>query len=124
MKIRTKRDRRRRIQLRIRRRVVGTAERPRVSVFRSGVHIYTQAIDDRAGRTLVAASSVEPAVKSLLADGARGSNQAGAAVVGRTLAERLLARGVTRVVFDRGGYLYHGRVKAVADAVRQGGLQV
>jgi large subunit ribosomal protein L18 len=123
MKIKTKRDRRERIRLRQRKRVSGTAERPRLAVFRSEAHIYVQAIDDLTGRTVVAASSVEPAVKSQLGEGARGSNRAGATVVGRVAAERLLEQGLTRVVFDRGGFLYHGRVRAVAEAAREAGLE-
>lgn len=123
MKIETKKDRRRRIHLRLRKRLSGTAERPRLAVFRSEAHIYAQAIDDLAGRTLAAASSVEPAVKAMLTDGARGSNRAGARVVGRVVAERLRQLGITRVVFDRGGFLYHGRVREVAEGAREGGLE-
>ena len=123
MKIKTKRDRRERIRLRLRKRVSGTAERPRFAVFRSEAHLYVQAIDDLAGRTLVAASSVEPDVKGRLVSGARGSNKAGASVVGRIAAERLVAQGIKRVVFDRGGFLYHGRVRAAAEAAREAGLE-
>jgi len=123
MKIETKRDRRERIRLRLRKRMQGTADRPRLAVFRSEAHIYVQAIDDMAGRTLVAASSVEPDIRAKLADGARGNNRAGAALIGRVAAERLKEKGITRVVFDRGGFLYHGRVKAVAEAAREAGLQ-
>ena len=123
MKIKTKRDRRDRIHLRLRKRVTGTTERPRLSVFRSEGHIYVQAIDDMAGRTVVAASSVEPDVKGRLTEGARGNNKAGAGVVGRVVAERLLEKGIKRVVFDRGGFLYHGRVRAVAEAAREAGLE-
>jgi large subunit ribosomal protein L18 len=123
MKIVTKRDRRERIHLRQRKRLRGSADRPRLSVFRSEAHIYVQVIDDGAGRTLAAASSLEPAVKARFGDGARGSNKAGAAVVGRVIAERLLEKGIRRVVFDRGGFLYHGRVRAVAEAAREAGLE-
>lgn len=123
MKIDTKKDRRERIHLRQRKRVQGTAERPRLAVFRSEAHIYAQVIDDLGGRTITAASSVEPAVKAQLAEGARGNNKAGAAVIGRVVAERLKEKGITRVVFDRGGFLYHGRVRAVADAARETGLE-
>jgi len=123
MKIKTKRDRRERIRLRQRKRIAGTADRPRLAVFRSEAHIYVQAIDDLSGCTLVAASSAEPDVRGALADGARGSNVGGAKAVGRVAAERLKAKGITRVVFDRGGFLYHGRVKAVADAAREAGLE-
>ena len=101
----------------------GTPERPRLSVFRSGTHIYVQVIDDLAGRTVAAASSVEPAVKAKLAEGARGGNRKGAELVGKTIAERLKEKGITRVVFDRNGFLYHGRVRAVAEAARHAGLE-
>jgi len=123
MKIKTKRDRRERIHLRLRKRVAGTVNRPRLSVFRSEAHIYAQAIDDLAGTTLVAASSVEAEVKARFASGARGNNRAGADAVGTIVAERLLAKGIKQVVFDRGGFLYHGRVRAVADAARKAGLE-
>lgn len=85
--------------------------------------MYVQAIDDTTGRTLVAASSLEPALRDTMTDGARGSNRAGAAIVGRVVAERLKAQGIDEVVFDRGGFLYHGRVKAVAEAAREAGLK-
>jgi len=123
MRIKTKDDRRKRIKLRLRKRISGTPERPRLSVFRSVSHIYVQVIDDRAGRTLASASTLEPAVKAALTNGARGGNAGGAAVVGRTIAERLKEQGITRVVFDRNGFLYHGRIKAVAEAARQAGLE-
>lgn len=123
MKIKTKWDRRRRIRYRIRKKVSGTAERPRLAVYRSLSHIYAQAVDDRAGHTIASASSLEPAVKALLRGRANGGNVEGAKIVGRVIAERLLAKGITRVVFDRGGFLYHGRVKALADAAREAGLQ-
>ena len=93
--------------------------RPRLSVFRSGKHIYAQVIDDQAGRTLAAASSLEKTLR----EGMRtGADKQAASAVGRLLAERAVAAGVTAVVFDRGAYLYHGRVKALADAAREGGL--
>jgi large subunit ribosomal protein L18 len=123
MKIKTKEDRRDRIKHRIRTRVSGTAERPRLSVFRSLAHVYVQVIDDHSGRTIVAASTTEPALKAAFEGGARGGNRAGAEVVGRTVAERLKEKGITRVVFDRNGFLYHGRIKAVADAARSAGLE-
>lgn len=123
MKIETKKDRRVRIHLRQRKRLAGSAERPRLAVFRSLSHIYVQAIDDATGTTIAAASSTEPAVKALLTDGKRGSNKGGATTVGRTVAERLKEKGITRVVFDRGGFLYHGRVRAVAEAAREAGLE-
>ena len=123
MKIKTKDDRRRRIQLRQRKRISGTTERPRLSVFRSVTHIYAQVIDDLSGRTLVSASSVEPSLKGVFEKDVRGGNLKGAEAIGRTIAERLKEKGITRVVFDRGGFLYHGRVKAVADAAREAGLE-
>ena len=123
MKIKTKEDRRDRIKLRIRKRVAGTPERPRLTVFRSVAHLYVQVIDDRSGHTIAAASSVEPALKATFAAKVRGNNKAGAEAVGRAIAERLKEKGITRVVFDRNGFLYHGRIKAVADAARQAGLE-
>jgi large subunit ribosomal protein L18 len=123
MRIKTKRDRRHRISLRLRKRVGGTSERPRLAIFRSVSHIYAQVIDDQAGTTLVSASTTEPALKAKLTDGAKGGNVAGAKAIGAAVAERLKAKGITRVVFDRGGFLYHGRVKAVADAAREAGLE-
>jgi large subunit ribosomal protein L18 len=123
MRIKTKRDRRHRISLRLRKRIGGTPERPRLAVFRSVSHIYAQVIDDQAGTTLVSASTTEPALKAKLTDGAKGGNLAGAKAIGAAVAERLKAKGITRVVFDRGGFLYHGRVKAVADAAREAGLE-
>lgn len=123
MKIRTKADRRQRIKYRIRKRVRGTAERPRLTVYRSVSHIYAQAIDDAAGVTLAAASSVEPALRAQMSGDVRPGNRKGAELVGRAIAERLQAKGLTRVVFDRNGFLYHGRVRAVAEAARQAGLE-
>jgi large subunit ribosomal protein L18 len=123
MRIKTKEDRRDRIKLRIRKRVAGTTERPRLTVFRSVAHLYVQVIDDRTGHTIASASSVEPSVKGAFATAERGGNKKGAEAVGRTIAERLKAKGITRVVFDRNGFLYHGRIKAVADAARQAGLE-
>jgi large subunit ribosomal protein L18 len=102
----------------VRRRVKITG-RPRLSVFRSGRHIYAQVIDDARGHTLAAASSLE---KELREAGGKGSDKAAAAVIGKLLAERATAAGVKDVVFDRGPYLFHGRVKALADAAREGGL--
>ena len=123
MKIKTKDDRRRRIQLRQRKRISGTGERPRLSVFRSLDHIYAQVIDDLSGRTLVSASSVEPAIKAGFAKELRGGNLKGAEAIGKTIAERSIEKGIKRVVFDRGGFLYHGRIRAVADAARKAGLE-
>jgi large subunit ribosomal protein L18 len=104
---------------RVRKKVLGTAERPRLAVFRSNKHIAAQVIDDRSGRTLAAASSYETDVK---ATGATG-NKATATAVGKLVAERAAAKGVSAVVFDRGGFLYHGRIAAVADAAREAGLR-
>ncbi len=123
MKIETKEDRRDRIKLRLRKRIAGTPERPRLSVFRSSAHIYVQVIDDRTGTTLAAASTAEPSLKGALEKGARGGNVKGAQAVGAAIAERLKAKGITSVVFDRNGFLYHGRIKAVAEAARQAGLE-
>lgn len=123
MRIKTKEDRRDRIKHRIRKRVQGTEARPRLTVFRSISHMYVQVVDDMTGRTIAAASTVEPAVKGTLAKGVNGGNVAGAVAIGKTIAERLIGKGVTRVVFDRNGFLYHGRVKAVADAAREAGLE-
>jgi large subunit ribosomal protein L18 len=108
---------RRRIHKRIRRRVQGTSERPRLAVYRSLKHIYVQVIDDRQGVTLVSASSNE---KSSTAS---GGNLAGAKEIGKLVAERAKEKGIAKVVFDRGGYLYHGRVKALADSAREAGLE-
>jgi large subunit ribosomal protein L18 len=104
---------------RVRKKVTGTATRPRLAVFRSNRHITAQVIDDRSGRTLAAASSVEADVRQVSATG----NKTAAATVGRLVGERARAAGVTQVVFDRGGFLYHGRVAAVADAAREAGLE-
>jgi large subunit ribosomal protein L18 len=123
MRIKTKDDRRQRIKFRLRKRTVGNTERPRLTVFRSVTHMYVQVIDDMTGRTIASASTVEPAVKGSLKKDAKGGNVAGAKVIGKTIAERLKEKGVTRVVFDRNGFLYHGRVKAVADAAREAGLE-
>jgi large subunit ribosomal protein L18 len=104
---------------RVRKRVTGSAGRPRLAVFRSNKHIVAQVIDDRSGTTLAAASSVERDVRG---SGPTG-NKSVAGTVGRLVAERAKAAGVTTVVFDRGGFLYHGRIAAVADAARQAGLE-
>ena len=123
MRIKTREDRRDRIKFRIRKRVRGSEVRPRLTVFRSVAHMYVQVVDDMTGRTIAAASTVEPAVKGTLAKGVSGGNVAGAKAIGKAIAERLLEKGVKRVVFDRNGFLYHGRVKAVADAAREAGLE-
>jgi large subunit ribosomal protein L18 len=104
----------------VRTRVTGTTERPRLCVYRSLGHIYTQVIDDRTGQTLASASSVDKETKKNLKG---GGNVAAAKVIGKAIAERAKAAGVSKVVFDRGGYKYHGRVKALADAAREAGLQ-
>ena len=111
---------RKRVHARVRMKVSGTPERPRLSVYRSVGHIYTQIIEDGTGRTLVSASSVDKEVKKGLKG---GGNIAAAKSVGKIIADRAKAAGVTKVVFDRGGYKYHGRVKALADAAREAGLQ-
>ena len=123
MKINTKNDRRVRIQLRQRKRIAGTSERPRLTVFRSVTHIYAQVIDDLSGKTLASASSVEPGVKGAFAKDVRGGNVKGAEAVGKIIAERSIEKGIKRVVFDRSGFLYHGRIRAVADAARKAGLE-
>ena len=123
MKIRTKDDRRHRIQLRQRKRIMGTQERPRLTIFRSVSHIYAQVVDDLSGKTLVSASTVDPKVKASLAKGVTGGNLKGAEAIGRTIAERSIEKGIKRVVFDRAGFLYHGRIRAVADAARKAGLE-
>jgi large subunit ribosomal protein L18 len=107
---------------RVRGKVTGTAERPRLAVHRSNKHISAQVIDDTNGRTLAAASSVEAGLRSAL--GAGGGNVTGAEAVGKLVAERARAAGVSRVVFDRGGFAYHGRVAALADAARKEGLEL
>jgi large subunit ribosomal protein L18 len=115
----TKNEKRGHIHDRIRKKMQGTAERPRLNVYRSLNHIYVQVIDDLHGKTLVSASTAEGKKE----DRRIGGNVASAKVVGKTIAERAKAKGVTKVVFDRGGYIYHGRVKAIADAAREAGLQ-
>jgi|ERR1700746_2443734 large subunit ribosomal protein L18 len=113
----TRNEIRHRIHKRIRSRVAGTQERPRLAVFRSLNHIYAQVIDDQQGHTLVAAASTEKDLKG------KGGNVEGAKAIGKAVAERAKEKGIKRVVFDRGGYLYHGRVKALADAAREAGLE-
>ena len=123
MRIKTREDRRDRIKYRIRKRVHGSQERPRLTVFRSVEHMYVQVVDDMTGTTIASASTVEPSVKGGLGTAAKGGNIEGAKAIGKTIAERLLEKGVKRVVFDRNGFLYHGRVKAVAEAAREAGLE-
>jgi large subunit ribosomal protein L18 len=106
-----------RIRERIRRKVLGTTERPRLAVFKSLKHIYVQVIDDATGRTVVSASSRDKD------SSVKGSNTAAAKAVGAAIAKKAKDKGVTRVVFDRGGYLYHGNIKALADAARENGLE-
>jgi large subunit ribosomal protein L18 len=110
---------RQRIHDRIRKKMVGTQERPRLNVYRSLNHIYAQVIDDLKGVTIAAASTAE----GKKSDRTTGGNVASAKTVGKTIAERAKQKGITQVVFDRGGYLYHGRIKALADAAREAGLK-
>ena len=107
---------RKRIHIRIREKLSGTAERPRLNVFRSLNHIYAQVIDDQKGETIVAASTLALKAKT-------GGNVAAAREIGKAIAERAREKGIKRVVFDRGGFLYHGRIKALADAAREAGLE-
>jgi large subunit ribosomal protein L18 len=123
MSAKGKLERRTRRKSAVRRKVSGTADRPRVTVFRSGRHIYAQAIDDLSGTTIAAASSLnDEGVRSALEGEATGVKMG--AAVGKTLALRLKEKNVTTAVFDRNGYLYHGRVRAVAEGVREGGLSI
>ena len=115
----SKNENRRHVHKRIRKKVMGTSERPRLNVYRSLNHIYVQVIDDLEGVTLVSANSAEGKKESR----ASGGNLVSAKNVGKAVAERAKAKGITKVVFDRGGYIYHGRVKALADAAREAGLQ-
>jgi large subunit ribosomal protein L18 len=110
---------RQRVHDRIRKKVMGTAARPRLNVYRSLNHIYAQLVNDLEGVTIASASTAE----GKKSDRRTGGNVASAKTVGKTIAERAKAKGVSKVVFDRGGYLYHGRIKALADAAREGGLQ-
>ena len=107
---------RKRVHTRIRERIQGTTERPRLNVYRSLNHIYAQIIDDTQGRTLVSASTIADKVKT-------GGNVAAAKEIGKLVAQRALDKGIKKVVYDRGGYLYHGRIKALADAAREAGLE-
>src|SRR6202023_1915803 len=117
--ISSKNSNRRHVHKRIRKKVMGTAERPRLNIYRSLNHIYVQVIDDLQGTTLVAAHSAE----GKKGERRTGGNLAAAKEVGKVIAERAKAKGIAKVVFDRGGYIYHGRVKALADAAREAGLQ-
>ena len=111
---------RRRIHTRLRRTIIGSADRPRLCVFRSARHIQAQVVDDQNGKTLAAASSLDGEVKKTIKG---GGNIAAAKVVGKAIAERARAAGVSQVVFDRGGYQYHGRIQALAEAAREAGLK-
>lgn len=113
----TKEYRRKRIKMRVRKNIDGTATTPRLSVFRSNKSIYAQLIDDLAGTTLLSASSTDKSVK------AKGTKTEQANVVGKALAEKAVAAGITQCVFDRNGYLYHGRIKSLAEGAREGGLK-
>lgn len=111
---------RRRKHVRVRNKIAGTSSRPRLCVFRSNTNIYAQIIDDEAGKTLVSASTLDKEVKASIEN---GSNKEGAAAVGKKIAERALAANINEVVFDRGGYIFHGRVAALAEAAREAGLK-
>ena len=113
-------ERRQRIHYRIRKHVSGTAQKPRMAVYRSNKAIYVQVIDDEQGKTLCAASSID---KQLAAECKGKNGIEAAAIVGKAIAERAIAKGIKTIAFDRGGYLYHGRVKSLADAAREGGLE-
>jgi large subunit ribosomal protein L18 len=114
--LRQRNEIRQRVHFRIREKMTGTSERPRLNVYRSLNHIYAQVIDDATGNTLVSASSVESKMKT-------GGNVAAAKDIGKLVAEKAMEKGIKKVVFDRGGYLYHGRIKALADAAREAGLE-
>ena len=111
---------RQRVHKRIRKRVSGTAERPRLAIHFSARHVYAQVIDDNEGKTLISASTAEKALKG---KSKAAANRANAEAVGKTIAERALAKNMETVVFDRGGFQYHGKIKALADAAREGGLK-
>ena len=115
----SKNDVRQKVHERIRNRILGTGERPRLNVYRSLNHMYVQVVDDLKGQTLVSASTAE----GKKGERRTGGNVASAKAIGKTIAERAKAKGIEKVVFDRGGYLYHGRIKALADAAREGGLK-
>ncbi len=120
MSLKTRQDVRQRLHERIRKKLRGTPERPRLAVFRSGAHIYAQLIDDDAGRTLCAACSLDKELKAKLKS---GGNVEAAKEVGGLIAGRAREKGIEAVVFDRGGFLYHGRIKALAEAAREAGLK-
>ncbi|HQQ94407.1 MAG TPA: 50S ribosomal protein L18 [Bacteroidia bacterium] len=114
----SKTDRRQRIKLKVRKNIQGSVQAPRLSVFRSNSEIYAQLIDDKGGKTLISVGSVDKAIKS-----AKVNKSEKAKLVGKTLAEKAVASGITAVVFDRNGFLYHGRVKSLAEGAREGGLK-
>jgi large subunit ribosomal protein L18 len=118
MRVRTRQQARQRIKYRIRRKLSGTAERPRLCIYRSLNHIYAQVVDDGAGCTLVSASSLEKDFS-----GKKGQNKQAATEIGKLIAQRSKEKGIEQVVFDRNGFKYHGRVKTLADAAREGGLK-
>ncbi len=120
-KVREKATRRKRAHQRLRQRLSGTTERPRLSIFKSSRYVYAQVINDLTGQTLVAATSLEPSLKAKI--GTSTATKSAAKAVGEAVAERALAKGIQQVVFDRGGYVYHGRVKELAEAARAKGLQ-
>jgi large subunit ribosomal protein L18 len=122
MALLNKNEARQKRHTRVRKRVHGTPERPRLNVYRSSNNIYAQVIDDLAGRTLASASSLDETLRGDKAARSTGGNVDAAKTVGQLVADRAKAAGITKVVFDRGGYLYHGRVKALADAARENGL--
>jgi len=121
MGTKSKTDARLKRKSRMKKRIRGTPERPRLSIFRSAGHMYAQVIDDRSGKTLADASSLSKEIRSRLPGG--GGNIAGAGIVGEVIAKRALEKGIKKVVFDRNGYLYHGKIKALADSCREGGIQ-
>ena len=106
---------------RVRKKIRGSAEKPRLTVFRSAKHIYAQLIDDGSARTILESSSLSKDMRAGL--GSRGGNKEGAAIIGKSIAEKALDKGIKKVVFDRNGFLYHGRVKALAEAAREAGLE-
>ncbi|HKF42283.1 MAG TPA: 50S ribosomal protein L18 [Thermoanaerobaculia bacterium] len=120
MKSEKKTEARRRVRVRIRTKLKGSGERPRLAVFKSGRHIYAQVIDDASGKTVAHASSLDAGLKK---EGKAAANIGTAKRVGKLVADRAKEKGIARVVFDRGGYIYHGKVKALADAARESGLE-
>jgi large subunit ribosomal protein L18 len=121
MGVASRSDKRLKRKMRVRKRVKGSPERPRLSVFRSARHIYAQVIDDTEGKTLAEASTLSSDLRSKI--GNDRANKKGAGIVGKAVAEKALAKGIKKVAFDRNGFLYHGRVKSLADAAREKGLE-